>query len=104
MPVAEKVALLDELSDGSVRFGIGRGLSRYEAGFLEATAYGTPDQIIEKLSARRELVGDFEFAPAFRFGGLPPRSADRQHGAFCEQGASHAQDLERAIPSAHGNS
>ena len=51
------------------------GESGFLAGFLEATAYGTPAQIIETLSARRDLIGDFEFAPAFRFGGLPQDQA-----------------------------
>lgn len=51
------------------------GESGFLAGFLEATASGTPDEIIESLSERRELIGDFEFAPAFRFGGLPQDQA-----------------------------
>ncbi len=51
------------------------GESGFLSGFLSATAYGTPDQIIEKLTERRELIGDFEFAPAFRFGGLPQEQA-----------------------------
>ena len=52
------------------------GESGFLEGFLDATAYGTPAEIIiDKLHARRELIGDFEFAPAFRFGGLPQDQA-----------------------------
>lgn len=40
-------------------------------GFLDATAYGTPEQVLEKYRARWELIGPFEAAPAFRFGGVP---------------------------------
>lgn len=40
-------------------------------GFLDATASGTPDQILEKYRARYDLLGGFEAAPAFRFGGIP---------------------------------
>ena len=47
------------------------GMTGLLEGFLSATCYGTPEQIIEKYRARRELIGDFEAAPAFRFGGIP---------------------------------
>jgi hypothetical protein len=47
------------------------GMTGLLDGFLSATCYGTPEQIIEKYHARRELIGDFEAAPAFRFGGIP---------------------------------
>ena len=40
-------------------------------GFLRATAHGTPDEILETLRVRRELLGDYELAVAFRFGGIP---------------------------------
>ena len=51
------------------------GDAGFLSGFLQATAYGTPQQIIGKLAERRALIGDFEFAPAFRFGGLPQDQA-----------------------------
>jgi len=47
------------------------GASGFLEGFLDATAHGTPEKIIEKYRARRELLGPFEAAPAFRFGGIP---------------------------------
>ncbi|MET0144937.1 MAG: hypothetical protein ABW328_09150 [Ilumatobacteraceae bacterium] len=40
-------------------------------GFLAATASGTPDQILEVYRPRYELLGPFDVAPAFRFGGIP---------------------------------
>ncbi|MFT7646213.1 MAG: alkanesulfonate monooxygenase SsuD [Candidatus Poriferisodalaceae bacterium] len=39
-------------------------------GFMEAATYGTPSQIIDHFRARRELMGDFELATNFRFGGI----------------------------------
>ena len=54
-------------------------------GFLSATCYGTPDQIIEKYRARRELLGDFEAAPAFRFGGIPFEEAKASVRLFAEE-------------------
>jgi alkanesulfonate monooxygenase SsuD/methylene tetrahydromethanopterin reductase-like flavin-dependent oxidoreductase (luciferase family) len=47
------------------------GQSGFLHGFLDATAHGTPEQILEKYRTRRDLLGDFEAAPAFRFGGIP---------------------------------
>jgi len=61
------------------------GESGFLTGFLDATASGTPEQIIEKLAARRELIGPFEFAPAFRFGGLPQDQAIASMQLFAEQ-------------------
>ena len=45
-------------------------------GFMAATAMGTPDQILEILRARRDLMGDFELATCFRFGGVPIEEAE----------------------------
>jgi alkanesulfonate monooxygenase SsuD/methylene tetrahydromethanopterin reductase-like flavin-dependent oxidoreductase (luciferase family) len=47
------------------------GSTGFLNGFLDATAYGTPEQIIAKYRARWDLLGPFEAAPAFRFGGIP---------------------------------
>ena len=38
---------------------------------MEAAVWGTPDRILRKLEERRGLVGDFELATSFRFGGTP---------------------------------
>ena len=46
-----------------------------ESGFLDmfmrATAWGTPDQILSNLEARRDLIGPFEYTTSFRYGGIP---------------------------------
>lgn len=47
------------------------GESGFLQGFMEASAYGTPGQIIDTFRARREMMGDFELATNFRFGGIP---------------------------------
>jgi hypothetical protein len=39
--------------------------------FMEAAVWGTPDRILKKLDERRAIVGDFELATSFRFGGTP---------------------------------
>ena len=52
------------------------GESGFLEGFLDATSIGTPDQILEHLRARRDLMGDFELATCFRFGGVPIEEAE----------------------------
>lgn len=40
-------------------------------GFMQASVWGTPDQVLRMLEDRRSLLGDFELATSFRFGGTP---------------------------------
>jgi hypothetical protein len=47
------------------------GETGFMKGVLDATASGTPDHILETYRARWDLLGPFEAAPAFRFGGVP---------------------------------
>ncbi|MFV0524857.1 MAG: LLM class flavin-dependent oxidoreductase [Acidimicrobiales bacterium] len=54
-------------------------------GFLSATAHGTPDQIIERYRQRTELLGPFEAAPAFRFGGIPYDEAEASLRLFATE-------------------
>lgn len=46
------------------------GFDKYLDGFLAANAYGTPEQMLAKFRQRREIIGDYELATCFRFGGL----------------------------------
>lgn len=39
--------------------------------FLGACTWGTPDQILERLRFRHEMLGGFEMSTSFRFGGVP---------------------------------
>ncbi|MGE0482681.1 MAG: LLM class flavin-dependent oxidoreductase [Gammaproteobacteria bacterium] len=47
------------------------GATGFLEGFLEATCVGTPRQIVDKYRDRLDMMGPFEAAPAFRFGGIP---------------------------------
>lgn len=51
-------------------------------GYLDVTAWGTPAQIIEKFELRRELLGDFDINPCFRFGGMRYDEAEQSMRAF----------------------
>ena len=50
--------------------------------YLGVQAWGTPDQVVERLLARRELIGDFDLTCCFRFAGLPYEDAERSMRTF----------------------
>jgi alkanesulfonate monooxygenase SsuD/methylene tetrahydromethanopterin reductase-like flavin-dependent oxidoreductase (luciferase family) len=52
------------------------GFEGYVKGFLASNAYGTPDQILERFRERYEIIGDFELATCFRFGGIDFKAAE----------------------------
>ena len=47
------------------------GFEKYVDGFLASNAYGTPNQILDRLRERYEIVGAFDMATCFRYGGIP---------------------------------
>src|SRR3989442_9549384 len=57
---AQKIAMAREI-----------GMEGIVSAFMEAAVWGTPDRIVRKLEERRAVVGDFELATAFPFGGTP---------------------------------
>ena len=63
---AQKIAMAREI-----------GMDGIVSAFMEAAVWGTPDRILKKLDERRSLVGDFELATSFRFGGTPYDLAER---------------------------
>ena len=52
------------------------GMEGIVSAFMEAAVWGTPDRILRKLEERRALVGSFEVATSFRFGGTPAALAE----------------------------
>lgn len=61
------------------------GESGYLDMLLESTTWGTPDQILTKLEDRRKLVGAFDMAPAFRYGGIPYEEATASMKLFAKE-------------------
>jgi len=61
------------------------GTTGFLGGFLDATAHGTPEQIIATYRTRWELLGPFEAAPAFRFGGIPFDEAEASMRLFAAE-------------------
>lgn len=54
-------------------------------GFMEASVWGTPDQVLRMLEARRDLIGEFELATSFRFGGTPYEVAERSLRLYAKE-------------------
>lgn len=46
------------------------GFDKYIEGFLSANAYGTPEQLLTSFRERYDVIGPFELATCFRFGGI----------------------------------
>jgi alkanesulfonate monooxygenase SsuD/methylene tetrahydromethanopterin reductase-like flavin-dependent oxidoreductase (luciferase family) len=61
------------------------GASGFLGGFLDATAHGNPEEVVAKYRARWELLGPFEAAPAFRFGGIPYEEAEASMRLFAAE-------------------
>ena len=57
---AQKIAMAREI-----------GMDGIVSAFMDAAVWGTPDRILKKFEERRAIVGPFEPATSFRFGGTP---------------------------------
>jgi alkanesulfonate monooxygenase SsuD/methylene tetrahydromethanopterin reductase-like flavin-dependent oxidoreductase (luciferase family) len=61
------------------------GESGFLKSFMGAGAWGTPDEVLSTLEARRELIGPFELSTSFRFGGMPFDKAEQSMRLFATE-------------------
>jgi alkanesulfonate monooxygenase SsuD/methylene tetrahydromethanopterin reductase-like flavin-dependent oxidoreductase (luciferase family) len=61
------------------------GFDKYVDGFLASNAFGTPDEMLAKFRARYEVIGPFELATCFRFGGIPFAEAEQSMALFAKE-------------------
>jgi hypothetical protein len=61
------------------------GESGFLAGFMKAAAWGTPEKVLRSLEFRRQLLGSFELATTFRFGGIPYAKAEASLRLFARE-------------------
>src|SRR2546423_271171 len=61
------------------------GLDKLCDMYLSVNVWGTPDQIVERLHARREVIGDHDLTCCFRFAGLPIADADASMRLFAAE-------------------
>ena len=53
--------------------------------YCSVQTWGTPQMILERLSSRRELLGDFELNLVVNYGGLPSEEVERSLGLFAKE-------------------
>ena len=61
------------------------GLDAMADAYLGVNVWGTPDQIVERLQARRDLIGDFDLTACFRYAGLPYEDASNSMRLFAAE-------------------
>ena len=61
------------------------GLEQLCEMYLGVQAWGTPAQILERIEARRELLGDFDLTCCFRYAGLSVEDAERSMRTFAAE-------------------
>ncbi len=61
------------------------GLDKLCSMYLDVNVWGTPEQIIERLHARREVVGEHDLTCCFRFAGLPYAEAEASMRLFARK-------------------
>jgi alkanesulfonate monooxygenase SsuD/methylene tetrahydromethanopterin reductase-like flavin-dependent oxidoreductase (luciferase family) len=61
------------------------GLEKLCDMYLGVNVWGTPDQIIERLRARRDVVGEHDLTCCFRYAGLPYADAEASMRLFAQE-------------------
>jgi hypothetical protein len=61
------------------------GLDGMTEGFMKAAVWGPPDRILRMLEERRGVVGDFELATSFRFGGIQLEVAEKSMRLYAKE-------------------
>ncbi len=61
------------------------GLEKLCDMYLAVNVWGTPDQIVERLHARREVIGDHDLTCCFRYAGLPMADAEASMRLFAAE-------------------
>jgi alkanesulfonate monooxygenase SsuD/methylene tetrahydromethanopterin reductase-like flavin-dependent oxidoreductase (luciferase family) len=61
------------------------GLEPAARTYCSVNSYGTPGQLVEKLRARRALIGDFELNMIASYGGMPQAEAEASIRLFADE-------------------
>jgi hypothetical protein len=67
---------------------------------LQVAVRGTPDQVLRAYEDRRALLGDFELASSFRFGGIPYAKAEASMRLFAAEVLPVLKTWKPAVPTA----
>lgn len=61
------------------------GIDVIADGYVENQVWGTPQQMLEKFEARREVIGDFDILLVTRFAGMPFEVCSRTQEVFAKE-------------------
>ena len=61
------------------------GLEGMSEAYMDAQAYGTPDQVLEKLVSWRKVIGPFDMIVAFRAAGIAYEDAENSMHLFASE-------------------
>jgi alkanesulfonate monooxygenase SsuD/methylene tetrahydromethanopterin reductase-like flavin-dependent oxidoreductase (luciferase family) len=61
------------------------GLENVAEAYLAGQLHGTPQQMLDKIEARRAILGDFDMLFCFRFAGIPFAAAERSLVTFAKE-------------------
>ena len=76
------------------------GMEAAADAYVEANVYGTPEQIVEKYAARREVVGDFMANAAFSYAGMPYDQVESSLRLFGEKVVPELHKMATRTPAA----
>jgi alkanesulfonate monooxygenase SsuD/methylene tetrahydromethanopterin reductase-like flavin-dependent oxidoreductase (luciferase family) len=66
--------------------------------YLSVQAWGTPEQVLERLRARVDAIGDYDLTACFRYAGLPYEAAERSMRTFAAEVLPVLQSDFRTVP------
>ncbi len=58
------------------------GMEEAGASFVDINTWGTPQQILDKLDKRRQVLGDFDLTVQVSYGGMTPENAEKSIRLF----------------------
>ena len=64
--------------------------------FVDINTWGTPQQILDKLEARRKVLGDFDLTIQVSYGGMSPENAEKSIRLFAKTVLPELQSWKRA--------
>lgn len=64
--------------------------------FVDINTFGTPTQILEKLEARRRVLGDFDLTVQISYGGMSPENAEHNVRLFADKVLPELQSWRKA--------
>jgi alkanesulfonate monooxygenase SsuD/methylene tetrahydromethanopterin reductase-like flavin-dependent oxidoreductase (luciferase family) len=69
------------------------GAANAAEAFMQAQTWGTPEQVVEKIKANRAVLGDYDLAANFTYGGMPFEVAEASMRLWAEKVIPAVKDL-----------